>query len=114
MAIGTGVSPTYKWSSRFPVIKNATTATVSSGAIAANTTFTTTVTLATTEGCAVGDGVLVFPGTDMLGCQFTAHISAANTIKVQISNTSAGSLTPASSTWTFLVLYASDNVGVGI
>ena len=119
--MATGLGPTYKWSSRFPVIKAYATATVNPGAIpttaltaGSNGSYTTTVTVTHGDTCNVGDLVLAFPGTDLQGVIYSAGISASNTIKLSLVNCTGGSVTPASSTWTFLVFDLNDYAGVGI
>jgi hypothetical protein len=199
MTAGDGISPTYKWSARFPVIKSYATATINPGAIpaygsapaaatitlgASPATYTnadgvpetviftggttsiftltrggfTSATLGTTtpftamlypgdavnvtysvaptvqekllwgtaggqfsttitvpnEGAAVGDGVIALPGTNLGSLDYTASVTAANTITLTITNSTSASFTPSSSTWGFLILYVNDTVGVGI
>jgi len=63
------------------------------------------VTTVTATGVALGDLVLAFPGVDLtsLGGYF-ASVSAADTIKVVISNETGDHIDIASSTWRFIVL----------
>ena len=84
-----------------------TSSTVNPGAIAANTSYSTTVTYA---GVAAGDAVVVIPpaGTNA-AISFDAWVSAANTITLCLHNVSAGSVTPASATWTLLIFKLAPN-----
>jgi hypothetical protein len=76
------------------------TATVAPGALAngASTNGTLTIT-----GAALGDKVTAGPGADSQGMTFSASVSAANTVRWVISNTSGVGLTWASSTWNFSI-----------
>lgn len=62
------------------------------GATAANTTTTAT---ATVNGANVGDLALVSCQTALGSVQIGAEVTAANTVTVKFSNTTAGSITPA-------------------
>lgn len=74
--------------------------TVTPGSIAAGQNASTSVTI---TGAAVGNIVAASPRTGLAnGLVFSfARVSAANTVQVNISNHSAGALTPASQTWDF-------------
>lgn len=63
--------------------------------VAANTTATTTVQC---PGAALGDQVDVSDSAAIGAFQVTAYVSAAGVVTVNISNVSAGALTPASGT----------------
>jgi len=68
-------------------------------AAGAESTISVTVT-----GAALGDIVLAGPGVDLSTVNWSAHVSAANTVTVVIDNASADHIDIASSTWTFVVL----------
>lgn len=55
-------------------------------------------------GAALGDYVLVSASVDQAGVIANAYVSAANTVKIAIFNTTAGAVDLASSTWKIKVL----------
>ena len=61
----------------------------------ATATGTTTTATATVNGCAVGDFVEVSCQTALGNVQIGGEVTAANTVTVKFSNTTAGSITPA-------------------
>jgi len=76
-------------------------ATVNPATVAANVLVATNVTV---TGVALGDIVLAGPGVDLSTVNWSAHVSAANTVTVVIDNASADHIDIGSSTWTFVVL----------
>lgn len=74
------------------------TASYTGASVAANTTSTTTISC---PGAALGDVILGVSDTASIGAfQLYAYVSAAGTITINISNVSAGALTPATGTLT--------------
>ena len=67
---------------------------------------------ATVTGAALGDFVMVSPILDCADLQFDAYVTAANTVTVQISNMTGGTLTTFASGAVFngLVLQPQTNV----
>lgn len=60
-------------------------------------------TTVTVPGLALGDTCLAFfPGVDLSNVQVTVSVTAANTAKIQVQNTSGGAVDLASSTWRFV------------
>ena len=78
------------------------TATVSPGAIAANTTFTTNITVL---GAVLGDVVFAVQASLLQGAvHLQGEVIAADTVQLKIANTTAGAITPTASTvYTVLV-----------
>lgn len=81
---------------------------ITTGAITAGATFTTTFTAA---GLLAGDQVDPIPPAALNnGLAFTAWVSAPNVITVQVHNVTVGTITPtASSSWGFLVMKLAPN-----
>lgn len=80
------------------------TITVSPAAVSANSTADTSLSIA---DAALGDTVILNPQATALQaglvvCQ--AWVSAAGTVKVRILNSTAGSMTPTSGTWNYLLI----------
>ena len=85
---------------------NIITATVDLGSVAANTSETET---ATVVGVKVGDFVLAEKPTLEAGLVIgTCWVSAADTVSIQVINTTAGAIDEASETWRFLVIGRED------
>jgi hypothetical protein len=62
----------------------------------------------TVTGAAVGDSVaLSLPAAPTVGISFNAFVSAANTVTVRATNTTAVAIDPASATYSVLVFNAS-------
>lgn len=82
----------------------------------ANATAVTAVdTDVTVPGVKVGDLVIAIPPATLeagLAPQ-TATVTAANTVRVRITNASAGAINGASLTWTFLVFRLAPSLGAG-
>ena len=75
------------------------TSTINPGGIAAGAEYSTTVTL---TGAKTQDAVLWSAGTGTLDeLQVTVHVSGNDTVAIEIHNPTAGTITPASATWTF-------------
>lgn len=75
---------------------------VTPAAVSANTTVEQSVTVA---GVQVGDWVEVVPPSLTNGVVLcNARVSAANTVQLQWANSTAGSLTPPSGSYIFLVV----------
>jgi len=73
------------------------------GATASGTTSTATATL---TGAAVGDYVEATCNTALGNVQLGAEVTAANTVTLKFSNTTAGSITPAGGAATYnIVVY---------
>lgn len=92
-----------------PRLVSSTVVAVDVPSVAANSTisFTVTVTGAVTGDAVGATAVLVTPsaGFHSSGLLFlSASISAANTIKVVVSNPTAGAIDPASSNWLVLLV----------
>lgn len=58
----------------------------------------------TVTGAALGDRVELFPPYDMQGIIAYGYISAADTVKITLFNTTAGTIDLASGTWTIHVI----------
>jgi hypothetical protein len=70
---------------------------------ASSTTGTSSETTVTITGVAAGDIVIATPPAAFnVGQQVSCIVSAANTVKVRVSNVTAGTVDPASGTWAFL------------
>lgn|SRR5574343_32868 len=70
------------------------------------TTLTSTDVSVTITGAATGDMVIVNPPSTLestLACG-GAYVSAANTVKIRISNVSSGTVDGASLTWSYAIL----------
>ena len=104
MAFQTGFSPR-QFQALFDVLFGS--ATVNPATAAAGTEVVTSVTV---TGAALGELVLCFPGVDLssLGGYF-AQVTAANTVKIVISNETADHIDLASSTWRFVLLRPKGN-----
>lgn len=57
----------------------------------------------TVTGAALGDSVELYPPIDMQGILFQGFVSAADTIKITLFNTTAGTIDLASGTWGIVV-----------
>jgi hypothetical protein len=81
---------------------NIITATVDLGSVAANTSETET---ATVPGVKIGDFVIAEKPTLEAGLIIgTCWVSAADTVSIQVINTTAAPIDEASETWRFLVV----------
>lgn len=58
----------------------------------------------TVTGAALGDRVELFPPYDMQGILFQGFVSAANTVKITLFNTTGGTIDLASGTWRIQVI----------
>lgn len=82
-------------------------ATVDLGSVAANTSETET---ATVRGVKVGDFVIPRKPTLEAGILIgTCWVSAADTVSIQVINTTAGAIDEASETWGFIVIRPEGN-----
>lgn len=57
------------------------------------------------DGCAVGDGVLLIPPYDMQEIMYSGAVSAANTIEVSFYNTGGGTVNLDSGTWIAIIFH---------
>ncbi|MGE3622962.1 MAG: DUF2793 domain-containing protein [Bdellovibrionales bacterium] len=80
------------------------TATFNPGSIASGAGVTSSGV--TVTGAALGDPVLVAAPYDLQGVTATAYVSAANTAKIQLANTTGGSVSLASGSWRLRVVKA--------
>jgi len=77
-------------------------ATVNPASVASKGTGATSVTV---SGVAVGDVVIAIPPSTLDdGVVYSAKVTAADTVKLELSNNTAGAIDVASATWKFLVL----------
>ena len=53
---------------------------------------------------AIGDGVIICPGTDLLDVTTTAYVASAGSVEVRFQNESTGTRDILSSTWTFILV----------
>lgn len=80
----------------------AKSATVNPGSIASLATYTTTITV---TGAMAGQTVLVgAPAALQAGLVYFGTVTAADTVRLSIYNSTAGALTPASATWNVRVM----------
>ena len=109
--MSTGIEPTYKKTSLFPMIKLYASATVDPASLTTGTNTTGTITA---TGAVVGDYVLLSAGVDLQGQVLTAYVSAADTVTWVLDNITAGTINLASSTWHVLIIDLNSGAGVGI
>jgi hypothetical protein len=84
------------------VLKN--TQTLDPGSIAVDDQLELSVTV---SGAIVGDGVIVIPPVGLnTGLMAFAFVSATDTLKLRLLNSTAGAIDPASASWTFLIVKA--------
>jgi hypothetical protein len=75
-----------------------TQASLNAGTVSANTSKEVTMTVA---GCKVGDAVIATPQTALTdGIVWNAYISATDTVKIKLTNVTAGNITVGSVGWT--------------
>lgn len=89
------VIPSLRPNMGYAQIKGAFKVALTPGAVGAGATVTLTPTVPSYVKCDLGDIVLMAYDHDQAGCDFQAYVSAQNTIKIIVTNTSAGSITPA-------------------
>lgn len=95
---GAGTSPTYAEHA----VSLSATATLDFPSIPAAGQQELTITV---TGAAVGESVALAPPAALeAGLQVTGYVSAANTVKVRLSNVTAAAIDPASATWRATVL----------
>lgn len=94
--------------SRMMVFNGSTWALLTTPKLDATTTFNpgaittgsgVTSTAVTVTGAALGDFVMVSAPYDMQGVDATAYVSAANTVKIRLSNLTGATVTLASGSW---------------
>ena len=62
----------------------------------------------TVTGAQIGDYALVAPGVDLEGINYSATVTSANTVTVDLINNTTGAIDLASSTWKIKVI--NDNI----
>jgi hypothetical protein len=116
-------SPTTKLDARYLMIKARGTATVNLSSLgghklhgsevmdfgSVNAGLTADSTGATITGAAAGDPVLVGSTITTAGAQFTAFVSATDTVKTRMSNNTAGALDLGSGTYSYVVMKPAAN-----
>jgi len=53
---------------------------------------------------AIGDGVIICPGADLLDVTVTAYVASAGSVEVRFQNESTGARDIPSATWTFILV----------